>query len=62
LHDTRRGWRRRHAIGPEGGTAGVSNLVNRFHSASRTDVDAATAEAMEQGDAACTTPRLKAPG
>ena len=32
-------------------TVGLSNLVNRFHATFRTDLDAATLEAVEQGDA-----------
>ena len=32
-------------------TVGLSNMVNRFHATFRTDVDAATLEAVEAGDA-----------
>ncbi|HBK09499.1 MAG TPA: hypothetical protein DDZ81_27170 [Acetobacteraceae bacterium] len=32
-------------------TVGLSNMVNRFHAAFQTDVDASTLEAVEAGDA-----------
>lgn len=32
-------------------TVGLSNMVNRFHGTFQTDVDAATLEAVEAGDA-----------
>lgn len=46
-------------------TVGLSNMVNRFHATFRTDVDEATIEAVEAGDAiagVCAIPRPKAPG
>jgi alkylhydroperoxidase family enzyme len=46
-------------------TVGLSNMVNRFHATFRTDVDAATIEAVEAGDAiagVCAIPRPKVPG
>lgn len=45
-------------------TVGLSNMVNRFHATFLTDVDAATIEAAEAGDAAassCPIPRPKPP-
>ncbi len=46
-------------------TVGLSNMVNRFHATFQTDVDAATIEAVEAGDAiagSCPIPRPSAPG
>lgn len=45
-------------------TVGLSNLVNRFHATFQTDLDAATTETVEAGDAisgACPIPRPKPP-
>jgi len=44
---------------------GLSNMVNRFHATFQTDVDPATLEAVEAGDAiagACAIPIPKPPG
>jgi hypothetical protein len=46
-------------------TVGLSNMVNRFHATFRTDVDAATLEAVAAGDAiagVCAIPVPKPPG
>jgi alkylhydroperoxidase family enzyme len=46
-------------------TVGLSNMVNRFHATFRTDLDEATIEAVEAGDAiagVCAIPRPKPPG
>jgi len=46
-------------------TVGLSNMVNRFHATFLTDVDTATIEAVEAGDAiagSCPIPRPSAPG
>jgi alkylhydroperoxidase family enzyme len=45
-------------------TVGLSNMVNRFHATFLTDVDQATVEEVEAGDAiagVCAIPRPKAP-
>ena len=45
-------------------TVGLSNMVNRFHATFRTNVDEATIEAVEAGDAiagVCAIPRPKPP-
>jgi alkylhydroperoxidase family enzyme len=45
-------------------TVGLSNMVNRFHATFQTDLDAATIEAAEAGDAiagSCPIPRPKQP-
>lgn len=45
-------------------TVGLSNMVNRFHATFRTDVDATTLDAVEQGDAIygiCAIPIPKPP-
>ncbi len=45
-------------------TVGLSNMVNRFHATFRTDLDATTLEAVENGDAVygvCAIPRPKPP-
>ena len=45
-------------------TVGLSNMVNRFHATFRTDVDEATLEAVEAGDAiagVCASPLPKPP-
>ena len=45
-------------------TVGLSNMVNRFHATFRTDVDEATLEAVEAGDAiagVCAIPLPKPP-
>ena len=44
---------------------GLSNLVNRFHATFQTDLDEATIEAVEAGDAiagVCAIPMPKPPG
>ena len=46
-------------------TVGLSNMVNRFHATFQTDLDAATLEEVEAGDAiagTCPIPRPKSPG
>ncbi len=46
-------------------TVGLSNLVNRFHATFQTDIDEATLEAVEAGDAiagVCAIPIPKPPG
>lgn len=46
-------------------TVGLSNMVNRFHATFQTDVDQATLEAVEAGDAiagVCAIPIPKPPG
>ena len=46
-------------------TVGLSNMVNRFHATFQTDVDQATLEAVEEGDAIagmCAIPIPKPPG
>ncbi len=46
-------------------TVGLSAMVNRFHATFRTDVDQATIDAVEAGDAVygvCAIPRPKPPG
>jgi alkylhydroperoxidase family enzyme len=45
-------------------TVGMSNMVNRFHATFRTDLDATTLEAVENGDAVygvCAIPRPRPP-
>src|ERR671912_215036 len=45
-------------------TVGLSNMINRFHATSRTDLDAATTAEAEQGDViagSCPIPRPKPP-
>ena len=45
-------------------TVGLSNMINRFHSTFRTDLDAATSAEAEQGDViagSCPIPRPKPP-
>jgi alkylhydroperoxidase family enzyme len=46
-------------------TVGLSNMVNRFHATFQTDVDQATLDAVEAGDAiagVCAIPIPKPPG
>jgi alkylhydroperoxidase family enzyme len=46
-------------------TVGLSNMVNRFHATFQTDLDTATLEEAEAGDAiagSCPIPRPKPPG
>ena len=46
-------------------TVGLSNMVNRFHATFQTDLDQATIQAVEDGDAiagTCAIPRPKPPG
>ncbi len=42
-------------------TVGLSNMVNRFHATFQTDVDAATLEAVEAGDAVAGTCAIPIP-